>query len=239
MQEWLARCQQARSSGNAIPEAQLFRRMLTHEFCLLGSDVFASEELLPSGSAEVEPINGLQLAGTVDPEHELRVHFMADCEPLLLSPDEVSHFRSFLPVTVVEALLTRLHNGENLEVDEPFARLREFDGFLTVCAGGRAHSGADGDAPASTPLMMALAPDEAGRRLAACFTAQDALQLFIVSRESVRGSDDLVSVRLSGRELFGQVAASTELDGLVINPSGPMQPLALSREVADLVLSGK
>ena len=96
MQEWLARCQQARSSGNAIPEAQLFRRMLTHEFCLLGSDVFASEELLPSGSAEVEPINGLQLAGTVDPEHELRVHFMADCEPLLLSPDEVSHFRSFL-----------------------------------------------------------------------------------------------------------------------------------------------
>ena len=87
--------------------------------------------------------------------------------------------------------------------------------------------------------MMALAPDEGGRRLAAAFTAQDALQLFIVSRESVRGNDDLVSVRLSGKELFSQIAASSELDGLVINPSGPGQPLALSRAVADVVLSGK
>lgn len=239
MEEWLARCQQARAAGHAIPDAQLFRRMLTHEFSLLGSDAFASEVLLPPGE-QAEPINGLQLAGTVDPACELRVHFATDAPPLTLTVDEVQHLQSFVPVTVVEALLSRLQQGQDMQVKEPFSRLRDFSSFLTVCAGGHGQPSADGDAPAGgSSLMLALAPDEGGRRLAAAFTAQDALQLFIVSRESVRGSDDLVSVRLTGRELFEQIAAGSELDGVVFNPSGPGQPVALSREVADLVLSGE
>ena len=49
----------------------------------------------------------------------------------------------------------------------------------------------------------------------------------------------LVSVRLSGHELFQQVASNPELDGLVFNASGPAQPVALARGVADLVLSGR
>lgn len=238
MEEWLARCQQARAAGHPIPDAQLMRRMLTHEFCLIGTDAFASEALLPPGE-QAEPISGLQLAGTVNPTCELRIHFATDAPPLTLAIDEVQHLQSFVPVTVVEALLSRLQQGEDLQLDEPFARLREFKSFLTVCAGGHGQPSADGEAPAGSPLMLALAPDEGGRRLAAAFTAQDALQLFIVSRESARGSDDLVSVRLTGRELFEQIASGSELDGVVFNPSGPGLPVALSREVADLVLSGK
>ena len=50
---------------------------------------------------------------------------------------------------------------------------------------------------------MALATDVGaeGRKLAAVFTAQDALQLFIVSRQG-SGGDELISVRLSGVELL-------------------------------------
>ena len=74
--------------------------------------------------------------------------------------------------------------------------------------------------------------------MAAVFTAEDALQLFVVSRERARGSDGLVSVRLSGRELFEQIATNGEIDGLVVNASGPVPPIALAREVAEVVLAG-
>ena len=88
------------------------------------------------------------------------------------------------------------------------------------------------------PLKMALAPDEGGegRRLAAIFTAEDALQLFVVARESAAG--ELVSVRLSGFELFEQLASSAELDGVVFNACGPGAPVALAKDVAQLVLTG-
>ena len=86
---------------------------------------------------------------------------------------------------------------------------------------------------------MALAPDYGGngRKLAAVFTAQDALQLFVVSRDNSVGSDDLVSVRLSGRELFEQVATNNDLDGMVINACGPGQPIALTRDAAAAILT--
>ena len=151
------------------------------------------------------------------------------------SEEEVALFRTFLEVTVVEQLFARLYTGEALEVAEPCGRLRAFDGFLTVCAGGHGQPRTDG----KTPLKMALADDAGGdgRRLAAVFTAQDALQLFILSRESARNSDGLVSVRLSGRELFGQLAENAEIDGMVINPCGPTPPVALTRDVAHMVLT--
>ena len=65
----------------------------------------------------------------------------------------------------------------------------------------------------------------------------DALQLFVVSRDAAI-TDGLVSVRLSGKELFAQVAQSTELDGIVFNSCGPTPPVALAREAAQAMLDG-
>jgi len=137
----------------------------------------------------------------------------------------------------VETLLSRMQTGEDLAIDQPFSRLLAFSGWMTVCAGGHGQPSPDGQTP---PLKLALAPDVGGegRRLAAVFTSEDALQLFIVSRESARGSDDLVSVRLNGRELFEQIASNGEIDGLVVNACGPVPPVALAREVAEVVLTG-
>ena len=41
-------------------------------------------------------------------------------------------------------------------------------------------------------------------------------------------------MRLSGKELFSRLRA-TELDGIVFNPAGPNDPVALARMVADTV----
>lgn len=190
MEEWCSRIAQAKAAGMIIPEAQLFRRMLWHDFFWAGSrssTVFCNVQLLPEGEVP-EPISGLALAGTVDAQ-ELHVAYAAGTAPLSLSADEVEHFRSFVPITVVENLLLRLQDGEDLQVEEPFARLRDFDGFLTVCAGGQGQPAGEGETTAASPLKMALAPDVEGRKLAAAFTSEDALQLFVVSKENARGSD--------------------------------------------------
>ena len=107
-------------------------------------------------------------------------------------------------------------------------RLQIFDSFYTVCAGGD---------DASQGLSMVLAPDGSGRRLVAAFTAQDALQQFVAASSS-GGAVSLVSARLSGKELFEQVASTNDLDGIVFNASGPGQPIPLSRDAAYAVLKG-
>ena len=152
---------------------------------------------------------------------------------------QLDHFRSFLGISVVEALLTRMRtrphdstrqrlgwlalspsrplalspcvrpllkpltqrsrdrsprdfaeDGADLEVDEPFAKLRAFDGFLTVCAGV---PGAGEPSPhsAAPSMRLALAPDVGGegRKLAAAFTAEDALQHFIAARDGAQADD--------------------------------------------------
>ena len=116
--------------------------------------------------------------------------------------------------------------GPNLEL--LLKRLQIFDSFYTVCAGGD---------DASQALSMVLAPDESGRRLVAAFTAQDALQQFVAASSS-GGAVSLVSARLSGKELFEQVASTNDLDGIVFNASGPGQPIPLSRDAAYAVLKG-
>ena len=53
--------------------------------------------------------------------------------------------------------------------------------------------------------MLALAPDVSSRRrLAAAFTSQDALQLFVAA--SAASDTQLVAARLNGAELFGKLA---------------------------------
>ena len=122
-------------------------------------DVFCAAEVadaLAPGES-LRQWNGLHLTAAVLPETaKLRLFFDSQAEPLMLSESEVAHFRSFLQVTVVEQVLARLQAGEPMQIDAPFARLRDFGGFLTVCAGG--HGVPEG----ATPLKMALAPDAGG-----------------------------------------------------------------------------
>ena len=97
-------------------------------------------------------------------------------------------------MSVIEKLLARLHAGADLEISQPFARIREFPHFFVLSA----HEVGAGFA-GEVPLKLALAPDpQQKRKLAAAFTARDALQLFIAAREgsAAERKEQLVSVKL-------------------------------------------
>jgi len=243
MAEWLGRCQAAREQGEPIPLPALFRRMLEHSewYCREGvgeaEDFFVAGHLTPDAS---ECVDGLRLAAALNPTlPTMNLHHAAGMPPLVLDRPELDHFRSFLGISVVEALLTRMQDGADLEVDEPFAKLRAFDGFLTVCAGV---PGAGEPSPhsAAPSMRLALAPDVGGegRKLAAAFTAEDALQHFIAARDGAQADDGLVAVRMSGCELFEKVVSVAGLDGIVFNASGPSRPVALTIDAARHVLTG-
>ena len=249
--EWLQRCAAARSAGRSIPDAALFRQLLRHSFLAEAdaqgavvvtdgaADVFCcaaeAASAAPNGATS---FSGLELAAAL-PDHtcEMRLHYGSGQPPLVCTADEVLHFRSFLQVSVVESLLERLYAGADLQVDHPFARLRAFGDFFVLCAGGVGTATSRGTEREGR-LLMALAPDTEGRKLTAAFTAQDALQLFVVARES-DPSREAISVRVSGNELFTNLANSPELDGVVFNPAGPGQPCALSRQLAMAVLEAE
>ena len=65
-------------------------------------------------------------------------------------------------------------------------------------------------------------------------TIKDGLQQFVAARDA--SDAELIAVRLSGAELFGQLAEA-DLDGVVFNPAGPGSPVPLTKAVAAHVLS--
>lgn len=84
---------------------------------------------------------------------------------------------------------------------------------------------------------MGRAPDPTGgRKLAAAFTAVDALQMFVAAKERDAGQNEAISVRLNGMDLFSRLLQG-DLDGIVFNPAGPTVPVALAREIAAAVTS--
>ena len=239
--EWLRRCRDAQVRGERVPH-QLFRRLIRHDGWICSPDTWKAAshgDVYLAGASGVPnllmgPMTGLELAhalpmGMVG----LDFHF-GDALPLALDSEAVAEVRTFLQVVVVEELLARLYAGVELEVSEPFARLRGFEHYYILCGG--AQGAVDSEELRPSSLRIAFAPDpEGGRSLAAIFTAQDALQLFVVATPA-RGTDGLVSVRLSGKELFAMVQQQEGLDGLVFNPAGPGQAIALSCAIAADVL---
>jgi hypothetical protein len=219
--------------------AQLFRACLSHDAwaCRVGPDGSVGAPgkpadafcFAPDGDDTYDFLTGLGLAHAVDGgATELRLHYDPAMPPFVCSVAEAGYFRTFLQISLIENLLARIHAGAELPIEAPLSRLREYDSFYTLCAGGHG--------PAHAPLLMALAPDpEGGRKLAAAFTAEDALQLFVVAGDAP-ATHEAVSMRLSGRELFEQLAAN-DLDGVVFNPAGPGAPLALSADFAAAVLA--
>ena len=135
--EWLRRCCSARSSGKSIPEAQLFRACLSHETwsCQVNADGRVGSAGKPADAScfgtGVQTLSGLQLAHALHKDvSELRLHYDSSMPPLVCSAEEAAHFRSFLEISVVETILARIHAGADLEIEAPFARLREFQAFL-------------------------------------------------------------------------------------------------------------
>ena len=236
IEEWVQRCADGRSQGQQIPVASLFREIIRADGWLAAcsqdgmvgtsgglADVYCGAVVFP----ELQQMSGLAMVGSLASDlRSLRLHSARGASPLELSAEEIEDLRGWVGVAVVEALLQRLHDGEDLQVSSPFSRLREFSGYYILCT----------QAQNDIMLKMALVPEpNSCRKLVAAFTAQDALQRFVLSQQKELTSE-YISVRLSGVELFTRLLSNDEpLDGVVFNPAGPTQPLALAKEVAGIV----
>jgi len=233
--EWLSRCAEAQQREQPFPEVLLFRQILEHKepFWVStsgpqpGADVWLDE----ASSEDAEATESFRLVAALPPGlPALRFHSSASSSSLVCKPAQIELLRATLQVIVIEQLLRRLYAGADLEIANPFARLREFEHYYVLCSQPEGQDGA--------LSRMALAPDPQGsRRLAAAFTAQDALQLFVAARPApARQSEQLVAATLSGRELFSHLATA-DIEGVVFNPAGPGQPVPLLRSIAHTVLT--
>lgn len=218
--DWLERCSAAQQAGSPWPEASLFRQIIGYaEWSVSTSreDAYTADAAPAAADASLEPSDGLALAAAAG--GSVRLHYaVPGAPPLTLDAEQVAHLQRFVQISVVEKVLTLLHEGAEMPLKEPCARLRDFSDYYVVQQGS----------------MLALAPDSNSRRLAAAFTAEDALQLFVAS--SAASGAELVAARLTGVELFGKLAEA-DLDGVVFNPAGPIQPVPLLKAVASHVLS--
>ena len=107
--------------------------------------------------------------------------------------------------------------------------MREFNEYFVLA---KAPPGGSAELNQTT-LHWARAPDSAGRRIVAAFTAQDALQNFVAAGGV---GDGLVSVP-DGRMFWAHVNSNASLHGVVFNPAGPGEPIPLApREIAQAVL---
>ena len=80
--------------------------------------------------------------------------------------------------------------------------------------------------------FIALVPDGRGRKYAALFTSDDALDLFLERN----GKPNMKPVPIGGATLFDAIR-KMPLDGIVFNCSGPTRPRAFPLSFADEVLS--
>lgn len=86
--------------------------------------------------------------------------------------------------------------------------------------------------------MLALAPDDRGRALAAIFTAADGFEAYVQALAGMNDVEHLVSIEVPGPVLFEQLM-KTNLDGLVFNCSGPTQPVAFALPFARVMLEAE
>ena len=217
--DWLERCSAAQQAGSPWPEASLFRQVIDYpDWSVSASheDAYTADAAPGAAGVSLEPSDGLALAAAAG--GGVRLHYAPGAPPLTLDAEQVAHLQRFVQISVVEKVLALLHAGAEMPLKEPCARLRDYCDYFVVQQGS----------------MLALAPDSSSRRLAAAFTAEDALQLFVAS--SAASGAELVAIRLTGVELFGKLA-DVDLDGVVFNPAGPIQPVPLLKAVAAHVLS--
>lgn len=180
-------------------------------------DRFAEAEDVPRPSRMLK-LSGFQLFSTLgdDSVHRINLdlhsphatHFFIDQIPLL---------RAWAEVVTVELALASPDRLPN-----PFAVLRRFDGFNVVVRQSGPHKD------------LVMAPDGAGRNLAAVFTAEDTVDEFIKEVADDLGGA-LEIERLSGQKLF-EWFAQIPLDGIVFNPLTHLPPIAVAASIGERVL---
>ena len=82
---------------------------------------------------------------------------------------------------------------------------------------------------------IVLAPDSEGRKLAAIFTAEDALSTFMQHAGNALG-DKVIVDQPTGESLFAYLV-SLPIDGIVFNCYGPPTPYALRKESLESLLA--
>jgi hypothetical protein len=138
---------------------------------------------------------------------------------LRLEADQITTLRRWAVVARLEATLEDPSREE-----DPMAVLRRFPWYEVALEG-------EGQA-----RQMLLAPDAQGRRLAAVFTTQDALELFLAQVEDqLEGRP--AHATTAGKELFISLK-QLNLDGVVFNCCGPTPPRAFGVGVLDAILAG-
>ena len=116
-------------------------------------------------------------------------------------------------VEVERALANVLRTGEGLDI------IRNFGGYFVAVN----REGLQG---------LVLVPDDKGRRLAAVFTARDALEAYL----DEYGSPDSLPLGMAGAQLFTTLRRMP-LDGFIVNPEGPAA-YGFAMAFAGLVMRG-
>ncbi len=122
----------------------------------------------------------------------------------------------------VAAVETALYDPD--AVDNAFSLLHGFSDYLVLIRPD------DGDRD------LVLAPDPAGRSLAAIFTAWDTCVQFQQTMRSAGVDDELVTETVRGHQLFHQLELAG-VDGMVFNPLGALPPVALQSGVIPRILA--
>jgi len=151
------------------------------------------------------------------PGASLHVHYRASTPPFILDTNHVDVLRAGVGTFVVEQILRHLVEGQQPPTPEWESRLLGYAHFSLVY-----RDRGDGS-------DITLVPDPAGRKLAAVFTADDAVSL---CTDQWSAPEPAHAARASGMRLFA-LLRRLGVDGCVFNPCGPGAPLAVSSELVD------
>ena len=145
------------------------------------------------------------------------------------SPHEIAYDRNLLPrlkemadAVEVEAALSDLRASTGT-TEELLPLVINYQGY-------RVAIGKQGDSH-----YIALAPDEKGRKLAAVFTSDEAIDAYTEQAKQRFPGVELKWLGLPGVQLFEQLA-KMRIDGIVFNCEGPAKPVAFAAQFAQLIL---
>lgn len=155
-----------------------------------------------------DPVDFLE----IDPGSPWRISYGKEHFPRL---------RALAAAVDIERTLLALRRGD--AAAGAAAQVRDYAGYLLAVVNRGGQTG------------LALAPDSKNRTLAAIFTAADNFDAFIETRQSSLSEGQLLSLELTGVELF-RLLAGMRLDGLVFNCSGPAAAVAFAHAFAEVIL---
>jgi hypothetical protein len=155
----------------------------------LGTAVLGEQAVTLAGDAV--------FAGITDDVDSVKVNPFG-ANDLFYTRDQFPRLRQWAQIAAVErALANVLRTGGGLDT------IRNFDGYYIAVNRTGLQS-------------VALVPDDKGRRLAAVFTALDALEAYL----DEYGGPDTQPLGMTGEQLFAALRRMP-LDGIVFNPEGP------------------